>query len=134
MKSSKEDGLRGLRQAANDREMTELLLREGFFAQAGFNAHQVSEKALQAMACYRGDRYVFGHSPTELVADLESTCPRLSEYRELAAILDSYYVPTRYPNALPGSVPFEVYGRRQAEDAVAVVGALMETARSLIED
>ena len=31
-------------------------------------------------------------------------------------------VPTRYPNALPGSVPFEVFGQEQAETAVAGAG------------
>jgi HEPN domain-containing protein len=108
------------------------MLREGFFAQACFMSHQVAEKALKALAYYRGDRYVTGHSILDLVSDLESTHPKVSEHRGTASILDTYYVPTRYPNALPGSVPFEVYGRDQAEKAVAAVAKLVGTAAGLI--
>ena len=95
-------------------------------------AHQVAEKALKAMAYKWGDRVVVGHSLLELVSNLETTYPQLSVYQKLAGILDQYYVPTRYPNALPGSVPFEVYGQDQEEDAVKGAGQVVDTARELI--
>ena len=77
-------------------------------------AHQVAEKALKALAYYRGDRFVTGHSLLNLVSTLEPSYPSLSVFRSLARTLDRYYIPTRYPNALPGSVPFEVYERDDA--------------------
>ena len=55
---------------------------------------------------------------------------RPAEHRRLAGILDQYYVPTRYPNALPGGVPFETYGRDQAEKAVSGAGVVVDAAEA----
>ena len=33
------------------------------------------------------------------------------------AILDGYYVPTRYPNSLPEGIPARVYTQKAAEEA-----------------
>jgi HEPN domain-containing protein len=45
------------------------------------------------------------------------------------AILDQYYIPTRYPNGLPGGLPFEVYTADQAATAVATCARVIELAR-----
>ncbi|MCK4392690.1 HEPN domain-containing protein, partial [Candidatus Bipolaricaulota bacterium] len=34
------------------------------------------------------------------------------------AVLDGYYVSTRYPNSLPGSIPAHVYQKDAAQDAL----------------
>ena len=44
----------------------------------------------------------------------------MARFRESLAILDQYYVPTRYPNGLPGGIPSDVYTRTQAAEAVEV--------------
>ena len=134
MKNSEADARRWLLQAENDLDFARLALREGFFAQACFMAHQVAEKALKALAYYRGDRYVMGHSILELLSSLELSYPQLSEHQELAGILEQYYVPTRYPNALPGSVPFQAYNRGQAEDAVDGAAAMVATAKGVVSE
>ena len=46
--------------------------------------------------------------------------------------LDQYYIPTRYPNGLPGGIPAEVFTDSQAEDAVARAHAFIEAARILL--
>ena len=134
MRNSQADARRWLRQAENDLAFARLALREGFCAQACFVAQQVAEKALKALAYLRGDRFVVGHSVLELLSGLETTYPQLAKHRQLARTLDQYYIPTRYPNALPGSVPFEVYGRAQAEEAVGGADAVVTAARGLLAD
>ena len=42
--------------------------------------------------------------------------------REL--LLDSYYIPTRYPNGLPDDIPARVYNRQAAERALALAQAV----------
>jgi len=37
------------------------------------------------------------------------------------AVLDSYYIPTRYPNGLPDDIPARVYNREAATSALALV-------------
>ena len=59
--------------------------------------------------------------------------PGLAALREAAQELDQYYVPTRYPNGLPGGVPADVYTRRQATDAVAAARRFLDTVRREIE-
>jgi HEPN domain-containing protein len=42
-------------------------------------------------------------------------------------ILDSYYVPTRYPNGLADDIPARVYNRSAAEAALRLVEAVLST-------
>lgn len=44
-----------------------------------------------------------------MVLDLSSSYSGIAAHEKLAKELDKYYLPTRYPDALPGGVPFEVY-------------------------
>ena len=134
MKNSRADARRWLRQAENDLAFARMALREGFHAQTCFVAHQVAEKALKALAYYRGDRYVVGHSLMELLRDLEGTYPELSAHSGLARVLDRHYVPTRYPDAWPGNVPFEVYDRDDAAGAVEGADAIVQTVEGLVTD
>lgn len=132
MKNSHADARRWLRQAENDLDFARLATREEFFAQACFIAHQVAEKALKALAYDRGDRYVLGHSLTELVSDLATAHPAVLEVLEPMGVLDQYHLPTRYPDALPGSTPFEVFSEAQARDAVDSAETTFKLAESII--
>ena len=133
MKNSEADARRWLRQAENDLAIAQLVLEEGFSSHACFMAHQVVEKALKALAYCRGDRFVTGHSLIGLLSQLETTYPALSEYDELVGILDRYYIPTRYPDASPGGVPFELYRKGEAEEAVEGARQVVDLAGSLIQ-
>jgi hypothetical protein len=56
----------------------------------------------------------------------------LADLREGAQQLDQYYVPTRYPNGLPGGVPAEVFTRRQADEVVSLARRFLTTARTAL--
>lgn len=132
MKNSEANARRWLRQAERDMDFALLALREGFYAHACFMAHQVAEKALKALAYLRGDRVVLGHSVAELLRDLEATYPLLRSLPESAVALDRYYLPTRYPDALPGGVPAESFHQQDAEAALDTARRVLEAARSLV--
>ena len=106
------------RQADNDLAFARLALRERFYAQACFMAQQAAEKAVKSIAYGSGERAVLGHSLVMLVSRYAARAPGLADLTEAAGILDQYYVPTRYPNALAGGVPFEAFGETQASAAV----------------
>ena len=129
MRDSGAEAQRWLRQAENDLAFGELALREGFFSQACFAAQQIAEKALKSLAYARGDRVVLGHSTLELVDRLAASIVGLVDLREQAGLLDQYYVATRYPNGLPGGVPFEAFGERQAREAIEAARVFVEVAR-----
>lgn len=129
MKESRKEGLRWLQQAENDLSYAEVGLREGFYAQTCFQCQQVCEKALKSIHYGKlGKRLVFGHSLVELAAELDIE----TTLKQELAVLDQYYIPTRYPNGLPGAVPYEVYTRRQAESAVNVARQVVGLAAGLL--
>ena len=132
MKNSEADAKRWLSQAINDLAFSRLALRESYFTQTCFMSHQVAEKALKSLAYFRGDRYVMGHSLSGLVASLEETHPEIKEFHSITGRLDQFYVPTRYPDALPGGTPFEAYDREQAEEAVASAARIVAFAEGVI--
>jgi HEPN domain-containing protein len=55
--------------------------------------------------------------------------PALGRLREVAQQLDQYYIPTRYPNGLPGGVPAEVFTKRQADEAATGARDILTVAR-----
>ncbi|MQA89198.1 MAG: HEPN domain-containing protein [Gemmatimonas sp.] len=118
MKDSSGEAERWLRQAENDIGFARLALNERYYHQACFISQQAAEKALKAILYARGERIVLGHSLVGLVAEVAKAIPEVAERREGAGILDQYYIPTRYPNGLPGGVPFEAFGEAQARAAL----------------
>lgn len=56
----------------------------------------------------------------------------LSNLGKRWAILDGYYVPTRYPNSLPDSIPARVYTRDVAREAVGLAEEVVEFVKGKI--
>jgi HEPN domain-containing protein len=114
------EGGRWLRQAEHDLSDAEYSLAGLRFNLACFLCQQAAEKALTAFLYARGAEQVLGHS----VADLAAECGKLDDaFRVLkpkAAPLDHYYVPTRYPNSLPGGIPAEAFDESDARRALAL--------------
>jgi len=119
---------RWLAQARSDLDFARVGLREGFFAQACFQCQQAAEKALKAIHYLGGARFVPGHSLVELLASLVDGDPPLASLDGGARRLDQLYIPTRYPNGLPGGVPADVFSREQAAEAIDQASAFVEAA------
>lgn len=119
MRQPESEARRWLAQAESDLAFAELGLRGGFFAQACFICQQAGEKALKALHYRRGARMVLGHSLVELLDGLLADHRALGDLGDAARQLDQYYIPTRYPNGLPGGVPADVFTSKQATEAIA---------------
>ena len=50
----------------------------------------------------------------------------------LGASLDKYYIPTRYPDSLPGGIPAEAFDAWDAEKAVKTTEAILTHVRQRI--
>lgn len=132
-KDARVEAERWLSQAENDLAFAQHGLELGFYAQACFLAQQVAEKAAKALHYLGGARTVLGHSVDGLLEALQRSEPAVGALRGGAKELDQHYVPTRYPNGLPGNVPFEAYtaeqARRALEHARAIVGLAQRRVR-----
>ena len=126
MREPNREADRWLKQAESDLAYAELGLREGFYAQVCFQCQQVCEKAIKALRYGRGERAVLGHALVELAASV----PVMARFRDSLAVLDQYYVPTKYPNGLPGGIPSDVYTGDQAAAAVDTARRVVAAVRA----
>ena len=117
---------RWLLTAEEDIQAAELLFQAEMYAQACFYAQQSGEKALKSL-WYLVDADPWGHS----VQRLASEFPRRAEIADLeawieqGALLDKFYIPTRYPNGLPDLTPGQVYRREDARQGLVAAGQLI---------
>lgn len=124
---------RWLAQAADDLVTAELLVDHGRHPVACFLAQQCAEKALKG-ALYRGGAdVVLGHSVAALCQEVAVTNPALAPRCGTWATLDQHYIPSRYPDALPGGTPADVYTEAQSRNAVDIAREVVDAVRALIE-
>ena len=113
-------GSRWLQLAREDLLVAEIAEKEGIHNQTCFHSQQAAEKALKGFLVAKG-RPV---PKTHILAQLIGICAAMDSDFEAFEVdclnLDRYYVPTRYPDALPGSLP---EGLPDAKDAQQALGA-----------
>jgi len=136
MRSAIDEAHRWLTHAQDEYQDAEDLRERGRFYLALFHFQQAAEKALKAfLYAHTDDRQVFfTRSVLELIqaaVTLDSTLADL----EKASRLDQYYIPTRYPNGLPGGVPSRFYtDPDEAAEASALAGQVIEAVARRLEE
>lgn len=132
-RSPLEEGRRWLEQAGEDLRWAKDLAERGGYHIACFLAQQIGEKALKAVLYAHGEEIVIGHSIERLSRTGSGWEPKLKEHVTRWSILDGHYVPTRYPNSLPDSIPARVYTRDAAAEAVRLAEEIVEFARGVLK-
>lgn len=117
-KRAEQEGRRWLEQAQADLAAARWNEQGGFHSVACFWSQQTAERALKAYLYFRGKRRVFGHSVLELAEECARLDPEFGLLSEEIALLDRYFIPTHYPNGLPGGVPAKVYKAKEAQQAI----------------
>lgn len=98
-----------------------------------FLSQQAAEKALKAYLYYAGADVVWGHSVGALCKEATKFDPTFEEVLTEAKALDKYYIPTRYPDALPEeSVPSEVYEESDAKSAFKKAEKIISLVKGII--
>ncbi len=113
--------------------MAELALGEGIFNQACFHSQQCVEKALKAcLVLLSPDKAPpRTHSVSSLLAGIPDSLFG-SARAALTETMDSYYLPARYPDALPGTLPERLPEKADAEEAIELARQVWEDARRLV--
>jgi HEPN domain-containing protein len=128
-----EEGGRWLRQARQDIDDALYSQAGGRYHLACFLAQQAGEKALKAYLYAHGEERVWGHS----VADLARQCAEYdARFEALIGVgggLDRHYIPTRYPNGLPGGIPAEAFDADDAEKAMRQAQLIIQQAAEFLE-
>jgi len=116
-------------QAMRDLEQAEDSRRAGRHEWACFAAQQAAEKAVKALHLHLGQE-AWGHVVARLLQELPETTLVPGELVEKGRVLDSFYIPPRYPNSHPEGAPFEHYGPLQSEEAIRYAREILEFTRS----
>lgn len=132
MQDNRTEADRWLKQAKNDLDFARLGLREGFHSHVCFFAQQSAAKGVKAIGHLLRNRAVLGPSVAVLADRFAKHVPELGNLRDDAGILDQYYIPTRYPNGLPGGFPFMAFTEEQATNAIAAAERFLRLANDRI--
>ena len=117
------------RQSERDLAQAEDSKRADRHEWACFAAQQAAEKAIKALHLSLGQE-AWGHVVAKLIRELTPRVKFPQALIEKARVLDSYYIPSRYPNGFPEGAPFEHYGALQSREAIGYARQIIEFARS----
>ena len=118
-----------LAQALRDLEQAEDSRKAGRHEWACFAAHQAAEKAVRALHLHLGQE-AWGHVVARLLGELPAGHAASPDLVERGRVLDTFYIPPRYPNSHPEGAPFEHYGPLQSEEAIGHAAQIIEFVRT----
>ncbi|MHA2271319.1 MAG: HEPN domain-containing protein [Candidatus Hodarchaeales archaeon] len=127
-KPSRDEAERWLLHAQDEfADADELRKRDRFYI-ALFHFQQAAEKALKAFLYFhlKSIEIFYTHSIADLIELAIEVDPIFEEIKD-AKKLDRYYIPTRYPNGLPGSVPSRFFDDpKEAKEAMLLAKQTIE--------
>lgn len=118
MSRNLDEAQRWFSQAQYDLQAARVNEQNGIYAWTCFLCQQSAEKALKAFLYAQGEGPVIGHSSFRLAQECARFDPAFATIERACKKLDGYYIPTRYPNGLPGGIPHEVYDEIDAAEAL----------------
>jgi HEPN domain-containing protein len=126
---------RWLQTAEEDLQAAQVLLDAKMYAQACFYAQQSGEKAIKSL-WYLVDADPWGHSVQRLITEFpqQVEIPDLDAWLEQGALLDKFYIPTRYPNGLPDLTPGQVYRLSDARRGLGAARTLVAACKKWLDE
>jgi HEPN domain-containing protein len=119
-----------IRFAHEDLRVAEWAFSAEIYNQACFHAQQCVEKVLKAWLRYRGTLPPRTHQLSLLLALLPDEM--LADFRLEITLLDRFYIPTRYPDAVAGALPGGLPDATDAREALSVARNVLQQAEHQI--
>jgi HEPN domain-containing protein len=131
---NKYEAERWLMTAKEDLLAAETLSSAEIYSLACFHAQQAGEKAVKAMWRLI-DADPWGHSVKKLITDFprKDEIQNIESFNDKAALLDKFYIPTRYPNGLPDLTPGQIYVREDAEQGIEAARMFVSLAQNWLQ-
>jgi len=117
--------------AGEDLQMAELAMQEAIHSQVCFHSQQCAEKAIKGLLASQGRALPRTHSLSDLLTML---APNPFTDGPDIQLLDRFYIPTRYPDALPGSLPEGLPNSEDAMEALTVARQALDTIVTLVQE
>lgn len=106
-----------LEQAERDFEKAILDVQYSYYEWACFTSQQAAEKAVKAL-CMKLGFDAWGHSITNIFTLLKKHIDISVDFLEKAQLLDTFYIPSRYPNGFSIGKPADYYNAKIAGEAL----------------
>jgi HEPN domain-containing protein len=104
--------------AEEDLAVARLVLGEEFYSHACFLAQQAIEKSLKAFLIAHTNTHPRTHGLVDLLRQCAIIDPSFLLFTPDCAVIDQYYIPTRYPDVLASSGPNAMPGQTEADEAI----------------
>jgi HEPN domain-containing protein len=128
----KGEAIRWLTQAEEEFKDASTLAKAGRYYLSLYLCQQSAEKALKAFIYLHEEEQLLTHSVASLLK-IASELDRDFKFLDKAKRLDDYYIPTRYPNGLPGEIPARYYDDpKEANRALTLSEGIILLARKKI--
>ncbi len=82
-------------------------------------------KALKAFLLDKVHQYLRTHRLVDLLGACGEIDSAFTDFLPDCIVIDQYYVPTRYPDAVPGGLPDGLPSKAEAEEAVGIAEKIM---------
>jgi HEPN domain-containing protein len=107
-------------------------LRENVPNIACFLSQQAVEKVFKAVILAKAGKVPKIHALDRLFDQIQPILPACSvDFEKQVLFLDKFYIPTRYPDTLPGSLPEGLPTEDVAEKAIAYATEIVEFVKPL---
>ncbi len=126
------EGRRWLAQSQSDLSDARYLFDGSRFNACCFFCQQAAEKAIKAFLYTQGAEHIFAHSVAELCQEAAKFNRAFTDIKAVVSPLDVFYIPTRYPNGLPGGIPSEAFTREDAGRALSMAGKAIDLVNRLL--
>ena len=128
-----EEAIRWFKQAKADIESAKDSLTTKHFDWACFQAQQAGEKALKAFLYQKGFRAILTHSVRDLLNECNKYENTFLDFVDQGRYLDTFYIPSRYPNGLPGNnYPAEFYTKEDADKCISSAVLILQEVEKFI--
>lgn len=124
--------LRWLNKADEDLVVARLVLNEQHTAHACFLSQQCIEKALKAFLLTNTNKYPRTHKLVDLLTQCRQIEAGFNQFVPDCLVIDQYYIPTRYPDGIPGGTATGVPNNTEAEEAVDSADKILQFVAHLL--
>jgi HEPN domain-containing protein len=115
-----------LDKAGEDLVVARLVFAETFYSHACFLAQQGIEKALKGYLLAKTNTYPRTHGLVDLINQCAAFDTEISRFSPDCSVIDQYYTPSRYPDALAGAGPSALPDHQEAEEAIASADKILQ--------
>jgi len=117
---------RWLRQAEYDLKAAEWNLEGKFYAPACFLSQQSAAKAARAFLFLNKEDARETRSVVELVQRALTYNEAFKAFVPVSGRLDIFYKTARFPDAIPGGIPADIVGERDAREAIRAAADILK--------